>query len=209
MAIPSAEITVPLDESCARMLRAVDEPAAAGHLDAAADAARSLLAGDGSPLLMAVVRLRLASLSFIDGRVGEVTTLADAVLDVDGLPGELHTAAHTGRLLASIAQDDVPQARRGLEILLAHHSGPGSDAAEATALAALGFLAWDDGRIADALSLFRTAVERAAQLRPEARGHQHPRLALASLLVGLGDFAGAAAEIDAIRAETCARGEEV
>jgi DNA-binding CsgD family transcriptional regulator len=202
-------VTVPLGERYTRMLQAVDEPAAAGQLHEAADAARSLLAGPGSPVLMAVVRLRLASLSFIDGRVGEVTALADAVLDVANLPGELYTVAQTSRLLAAIAQDDVPQARRGLEILLAHRSGPGSDAAEATALAALGFLAWDDGRIADSLSLFRTATERAAQIRPEARRHQHPRLALASLLVGLGDFEGAAAEIDTIRAETCASGEQV
>src|SRR4030095_10178934 len=109
--------------------------------------------------------------------------------------------AQAGRLLASIAQDDVPQARHGLEILLARRSGPGSDATEATALAALGLLAWDDGRIADALSLFHTAAARAAPLGPGARRYHHPRLALASLLVSLGDLDAAATEIDAIKAE--------
>jgi DNA-binding CsgD family transcriptional regulator len=218
--VSGVEARVPLDGGSTGRLDDIDELAAAGRAGEAQDAARALLATDGAPLPTAVARLRLASLSFADGRMGEAAGQADAVLGTPGLPGELRTAARTNRLLASIAEDDARQMRRCLESLLTHPHGDEADEPESTALLALGLLAWDDGRVADAGGLLRTAAERAERMdraergdrgaradhveRPGTRGvhHQQPRLALAAVCTALGEFDAARSEIDAVRRAT-------
>ena len=209
VAVPDAAGKVPVDDRSAGLLGRIDALTAAGRFAEAEDVARSLLAAPGRSPAAAVARLRLASLSFLDGRVVEAAELADAVLADAELPGEMHTSARRSRLLASIAQDDPQQARRSLEGVLAQPRGPGAGAADAAAFTALGLLAWDDGRIADALGLLRTAAERTERLEPESRRHQHPRLALAAALTALGDFDGAAREIATVRHATSALGERL
>jgi DNA-binding CsgD family transcriptional regulator len=176
-----------------------------------------------------VTRLRLAVVSFGAGRVGDAAELADAVLGVEGLPAEVRSEARTIRMLAALAHDDPPRIRRAAELLLTGADETASGDPAAAALLALGLLAWDDGRVADALGLLGAAAERVDRAvggrsvgpagrsggpgrshGPEACGglHLQPRLTLGAVLASLGDLDGARAEIAAVDRRTTAGSAE-
>jgi DNA-binding CsgD family transcriptional regulator len=91
-----------------------------------------------------------------------------------------------------LAREDFRQVRGPAEAILAGGDRPGLDGALSGALTALAFIAWHDGRVVDAVSLFRAAVVRADSGPGEAR-RINPRLALAAALTALGDFGAAEA----------------
>jgi DNA-binding CsgD family transcriptional regulator/tetratricopeptide (TPR) repeat protein len=67
----------------------------------------------------------------------------------------------------------------------------GSDEDRGTALIAYGYAAWHQGRVADALSLLRAGAAHPSRTRAESAGLR-AHLALAALLVALGEFSPAA-----------------
>jgi DNA-binding CsgD family transcriptional regulator len=224
--MPGADVGLPIIDPAGRRSDAGgDQTAATGRLDEARKAARRALATGHGPVTTAVARLRLAAVSFGDGRVGEAAELADAVLGVEALPAEVRGAARTIRLLAALAHDDPPRIRRAVEVLLTEEHATASGDPAAAALLALGLLAWDDGRVTDALGLLGAAAERVERTegvtpvglagssdRPawshgrQARRDQQlqPRLTLGAVLASLGDLDGARAEIAAVDRRTTA-----
>jgi DNA-binding CsgD family transcriptional regulator len=210
-AVLDARVGAPVDDSGGA---GVADPAAElvprGRFGTARGAAAGALAGDG-PVATALAHLRRSALAFGDGRVGDVADLADAVLAVDGLPAELHAVARTDRLLAALAEDEPLQAHHCVEALLTGAQGDAGGDPESTALLALGLLAWDDARVAEALGLLRGAAERSERPPDGARTgssggrHQQPRLALAAMLTALGELDRALAEIAAVDGRAGAR----
>lgn len=90
-------------------------------------------------------------------------------------------------LLGLMAEGDSSLVRDQAESILAGDDPTGGDGALGAALVAVGFLAWEQGRVRDARGLFRAAIRRAdrSSLRPL---RVYPLLALAPVLTALGRF---------------------
>jgi DNA-binding CsgD family transcriptional regulator len=166
-----------------------------------ADVAMTPQHGSGRPSPVATMRVSAASFLLMAGRPADAAAEAEAVLLVPGLPEHLYANAELARLQALMAQDEVAGVRGCTEAILAG-TDPSGDAALSGALTALGFIAWGEGRCADAVGLLRAAVQR-AELEPERRLGEPatPRLALAGILTALGEFEGADELIAAAEAE--------
>lgn len=177
-----------------RQVEAVASLVAAGRLDEASAVAQAALDTGHED---ARLRLALSSILLVSGHAGDAVQEAEAVLQRSGLSDELHAAAAVSRLLGLLVHVDGRGARAAAENLLAGDGRPPSDAELAAALTAMAFLAWEDGRMVDALGLVRAAVRRADHLPPDA-GRTHPRVGEVAILIAAGELDGAARAVDAL-----------
>jgi DNA-binding CsgD family transcriptional regulator/tetratricopeptide (TPR) repeat protein len=134
----------------------------------------------------AELRLTLSTAFLLSGRPLEAVEEAEAVLAETDLSDELYAAAEGERLLALLADDDLTATRAAAESILAGGARAAGDAALAGAFTALGLIAWDDGRVTDALGLLRAAVSRSDRGSLDSR--LNPRLALAPMLIAGGEL---------------------
>jgi DNA-binding CsgD family transcriptional regulator/tetratricopeptide (TPR) repeat protein len=140
MAVRAWRLTEASDDAQVdRVVAAVHALVGAGRVAEALDVAGHLPMGTDPRLDGAV-----ASVMLTDGRLDEALALAVAAND------------DVTCLLALVIMGDAPAVRAGAEPLLA----AGDEAALAAALVAMAWLAWDEGRVADALALGRAAVAR-------------------------------------------------
>ena len=121
-------------------------------------------------------------------------------LAVTDLPDQLYADAEVSRLMCLLADGDVSRARAGAVAILAGRGRPDSACALAGALTALAHISWWEGRVDDALGLAHAAIRRA-----DPGGviglRVLPRLLLAGMLTGLGDFDAAEAALAACSEE--------
>ena len=196
------ELTDPSDPTRpARTALAVDVLVGAKRLEQAEQLARSTLALAGIPAVVAAqLRLALSSVLFIDGRIAEAIAEVELTLAVTDLPDQLYAAAEVTRLMCLLAHGDVSRARAGAVAILAGRGRPDSACALAGALTALAHISWWEGRVDDALGLAYAAIRRA-----DPGGviglRVLPRLLLAGMLTGLGDFDAAEAALAACSEE--------
>ena len=202
LALRGLQLTRPADEArFARTATAVEALVAARRFGEATDLARSILSRQGLPAALAAqVRLTLASILFWKGQSGEAVAEAEAVRAQPGLPDQLRSGAEAIRLQGLIAQDDWLAARETAETMLVGDPRSKGDPALVEALSTLGLIAWDEGRLADALGMMRAAVTR-SDLGPAETRHLFPRLPLAAMLTALGEFDEAGAVIAATARE--------
>lgn len=200
MALRALELTDELDEQrLSYTATAVEATLAARRVAEATElAVEALAARVSAPVPAARLRLTLALVSFMRGRTDDAVSEADRILTEPGLPQRCYTAAEVFRLYALVVQREFARARQAAEDILSGRGHPGGDSALAGALAALSFVDWEEGFVAEALSLMRAAVGRGDRGPLEARS-MHPRLGLALMLTALGDFTGAEAAIVASR----------
>lgn len=141
----------------------------------------------GDIVVVARLRLKLSTVLFALGCPRQAVHEADVVAAAPNLPSSLYAAAQQARLVGLLADEDYAGARLSATGILAGEDGMGDDAALDGALAAMAFIAWSEGRIADALTMFRAAVERAGVdvqvVRPV-----HAQLGYALALAALGSF---------------------
>jgi DNA-binding CsgD family transcriptional regulator len=97
-------------------------------------------------------------------------------------------------MTALLLPTDRDGSRAVAEGILGGEVGPSDDLALAEALAVLGWLAWDEGRVQDALGLLRAAVQRAGRAR-DATGHPFPRFGRAVVWAAVGELAEAASAV--------------
>jgi DNA-binding CsgD family transcriptional regulator len=172
----------------ARSEMAVKALVQARRLDEAVRVSRHALTFDDTPPRRAAhLRSTLCSILSVTGHPGEAVTEAETVLEEPGLPDDLYTSAQVTRIVGLIAQDDLSSTRRSAEAILGGAALADSDAALAGALGALAFIAWDEGRVVDALGLMKAATCRGDNGREEVRPF-HPRFSLAAMLAALGHF---------------------
>jgi DNA-binding CsgD family transcriptional regulator len=166
----------------------IDRLIEAGRLPEAISLAhQALIIDDRAPEARARLRLTLSSLLFLSGRVDESMDQASAVLTEPGLPGSLYAGAELVRLRWLVAIGDSQAARHHAESVLAGANWVGADMALSGAFCTLGLLAWDEGRVTEALRWMRVAVQRADQGFAEGR-QTNPRLHMAFMLNVLGGF---------------------
>lgn len=179
------------------------------HLEAATALVRSAVAGDELDVEAAVrLHLLLSTVRFLAAEGGAVEE-ADAALElveVWELSDDLAVAGRLARLLGLLAEDRIDEARSQANALLAGGDQLGADAALAGALTAFAILAWDDGRVTDALDFVEAAAHRADRGPDEAR-QMHPRLALAPMLIATDQLAAAARCLDDARREIAQVGD--
>jgi DNA-binding CsgD family transcriptional regulator/tetratricopeptide (TPR) repeat protein len=196
------ELTDPADPTRpARTALVVEVLVGAKRLEQAEQLARSTLALAGIPTVVAAqLRLALSSVLFIDGRTAEAIAEMEVTLEVTDLPDQLYAAAEVTRLMCLLARGDLSRARAGAVAILAGRGRPDCPCALAGALAVLAYISWWEGRVEDALGLARAAIRRADSggvigLRVQ------PRLLLAGMLTGVGDFDAAEAALAACSEE--------
>jgi DNA-binding CsgD family transcriptional regulator len=110
-------------------------------------------------------------------------------VDDAALGSEPGRAAGTPPAAADIAAGGTSRAQRFAEHLLGHAR---TDDELVGALMTIGSAAWAEGRVADAVSLLRAAVQRADR-EPLATRHLRPQASLAVMRCALGEFEEAAA----------------
>jgi ATP/maltotriose-dependent transcriptional regulator MalT len=125
----------------------------------------------------------------LQGRPAEAVHEAESVLDEPCLAEELLGAAELTRLLGLLTQDDLRRAR-GSAMSVLGRSAACTDANLSGALCALAFVAWEEGRPADAVRLLHSAVAAADRCPPQNL-LLYPRLALAPILMAMGEYAEA------------------
>jgi DNA-binding CsgD family transcriptional regulator len=202
LALRSLELTAADDTGrFARSATAVDALIAAHLLDTATELATLALASGGwSAIRDAQLRLTLSSLLLMTGRPGDSEAQANIVQRETRLPNELRATADRFVLMSVMAQNEFDRAREPAEVILAGAERPRDDLTLASAVMALGYIAWDEGRVADALGLLRAAVRRSDQA-PQSPRVLYPRLGLQSMLCSIGEFDQAHAVIAAARGE--------
>jgi ATP/maltotriose-dependent transcriptional regulator MalT len=197
LAARAFELTDPSGAArCSHALAAVDALMTCGRLSEARDAAETVL-GDQpwTAVDAAELRVRLSSILFIGGRCEAAVTQAEAVLAEPGLPDELYARAELARLVALSGRDDGRLARAPAEAILGGGHAAGSDAALAGALTAVGLIAWQEGHVADGLGFLRAAARRVASERPDTGPVIFPTLALATMLIAVGELGEASVVI--------------
>lgn len=183
------DLTPPSDDRhYPRVLAAVDALIGAGRTPEAIQLARTTRDGDATPpQFVAALRLRLADVAVMGNHAADAVAEANAVLAMGGLRDDVHAAAEQTRLLALMAEGDFGPARQPAEAILGGTGHAGGDASVAGALVTLGSIAWTEGRVADAIGLFRAAAQRAEGGDVEL--HQlRPRQSLAVTLAATGAF---------------------
>jgi DNA-binding CsgD family transcriptional regulator/transcriptional regulator with XRE-family HTH domain len=180
----------------------------AGHrIDDAMTMARAALGRpDISNVTSAILRSTLASILIGRGFVREGIVEADAALATPALPERVSTAAQLTRLVGLMATGDIAAARLPAQDILAGKGQSISDGALAGALSTIAGLAWTEGRVADAVGLFRAAVSRVERGSPEAM-RLHPRQSLAATLSALGEFDSAQVLLDEEREDVQRAGD--
>ena len=161
LATQALDLTEPADPSrFDRTVQAVEAQLAARRLDEAVDLARRTLAGGQAPPDQAArLRLAVASVELMRGEVDSSRAEAEAVLAGTARPDGPRADAEVARLFALLAGDDLTRARAPAEAILAGETGGGSEAL-AGALYVMGFIAWADARVADAMGFVRAAIAR-------------------------------------------------
>jgi DNA-binding CsgD family transcriptional regulator len=185
IALQAVAMTAPTDElRFARAVTAVTALLRAGKPAVASQLARSTLAATGaSRTVQAELRLVLSSIAYTGGRMEDAIAEAESVRCRSGLPEELYAEADLARLLGLLAMGDVDRTREAAGAIMASRD---DDAALAGAFTAWAFIAWDEGRVADALGFVRAAIQRGESDAVTNR-RAHPRLALAGMLTALGN----------------------
>ncbi|MEY2567429.1 MAG: hypothetical protein QOE35_1958 [Actinomycetota bacterium] len=178
-------------------LAAVRSLVGAQQLARAADLARDALATPLHPSDRIRFALVLSDVLFNLGDTVQSMAVAGWVLHEPELPESSCAAAQVGMAGVLLAQDDVDGARTIAESLLSGDSRAG-DAGVPSAIGILAFIAWREGRTADAMGMLRATARRQAQ-RERVPSRHHTMLGLAVMLTATGDFDGAAAVIDAAR----------
>lgn len=155
--------------------------------------------GHAAPAAVASsVRLKLASIRFVQGRFDDALEQTAAVLATPQLPMRAYSIARVAALYALMARDDREGARSAAQAILAGGGHPEEDVALGGAFAALGWVAWQEGRARDAVGMLRAAVQR-SDLGFVDGGVSHPRLVLAPILAAVGDFSSARAVVEECR----------
>jgi ATP/maltotriose-dependent transcriptional regulator MalT len=156
------------------------------RVDPVAELAESIAARRGSPVhALARLRLTMASVLLLEGRPAEAVQDADALLAEPGISDNLRAAGELARLIALLADDDLTPAGGAATSMLDSPSAS-AELDQAAALCTLAFVAWNDGRLSDALAQLRCAV-RAADRCPTHGLLVYPRLALAPMLTAMGE----------------------
>ena len=114
--------------------------------------------------------------------------------------------AVSGPVVGWAVPGDLAVARAQAESILGDAHGPGIDGTLAAALSTLGFIAWNEGRVADALSHQRASVSRALRDGSLTAGLR-PRFGLAAVCTAVGDARQAHNAILAIEATARMLGE--
>jgi DNA-binding CsgD family transcriptional regulator len=112
----------------------------------------------------------------------------------------------SGPVVGWAVPGDLAVARAQAETILGDAHGPGIDGNLAAALSTLGFIAWNEGRVADALSYQRASVSRALRNGSLTAGLR-PRFGLAAVCTAVGDAGQADNAILAIEATARMLGE--
>jgi DNA-binding CsgD family transcriptional regulator len=201
LALRALDITDPDDaDRFGRAATAVEALVAAGRLEEADYLARRALGSHGVPAPTAArLRLALAELALVTGRPRAALDDIESVASDPAVPVAFHAPAEVSALWATLALDDVPAARRQVELILS--GGAGRDQFLPTAMAALAVLTWRDGRVADALALARAAVARGDRRQTPNATDPFQRLCLGWMLAALGDLDGAVEIVDALSDE--------
>jgi DNA-binding CsgD family transcriptional regulator/tetratricopeptide (TPR) repeat protein len=182
-----------------RTVTAVGDLVTAGHLADAAELAGAALQGGGWTVACdAELGVTLSSILLMAGRPADALAEAEAVLVEPGLAGHLYSAAELVRLFGLVSLGDFERARERAGAILAG-SVPYADAALSGAVTVLALIAWDEGRIVDALGLLRAAMRRNDVGSMHDASAYRPRLAAAAILTAIGEFDEAAEMISATR----------
>jgi DNA-binding CsgD family transcriptional regulator len=183
LAVRALELTSPADPATlSRAVAAGEALAAAGRLDQAAQIASDMLAKPLPPAAEDRLRCALSSVLCARGQLRDAADLALLVLARPGLPGDVRDQALTVHLQAMTGLRDEP-AGQAADAVLADPGQHGGYVAVA-ARVANAVIAWDHGRISEALDLLRDAARYDTAAPPDAR-HVQPLLALAAALIDL------------------------
>jgi DNA-binding CsgD family transcriptional regulator len=198
LALRALDITDPDDaDRFGRAATAVEALVAAGRMEEADYLARRALGSHGVPAPTAArLRLALAELALVTGRPRTALDEIESVVSDPAVPAAFHAPAEASALWATLALDDVPAARRQVELILS--GGAGRDQFLPTAMAALAVLTWRDGRVADAVALARAAVARGDRRQTPNTTDPFQRLCLGWMLAALGDLDEAVEIVDAL-----------
>lgn len=191
------------EEQCRAALTAIEALVSSGKPDEAARAARRLLAeGPTHAPYSAEIALQLSSALILTGRLDDAAEVARRVRSRPLLPDRLVNAATATQLLAVLEIGDVGRVRDAIEPDLSGTSCSDDEYAGAVAatLTARAYIAWDEGRVLDALRQLRAAVCMAGTRQRHDAGACYPNVCLARVLVAVGDFESAALVIDTIEA---------
>jgi DNA-binding CsgD family transcriptional regulator/tetratricopeptide (TPR) repeat protein len=187
LAIRALELTPQGDpELIPRSMSAAEALTAAGRLAEATELTRSALAVPLPAATSARLRCTLSSALWMSGHAAEALIEAERVLAEPLLPGELRADAQIALLQGLTGLRDNQKAGALAESILA---APEQErrALVTAALVARAVIAWDGGRLAEALDLTAEAVRMAADQQPHGRQY-YPHLFLASRLVDLRRF---------------------
>ncbi|MEY2476878.1 MAG: hypothetical protein QOG87_2193 [Actinomycetota bacterium] len=200
VATQALDLTEPADPSrYDRTVRAVEAHLAARRLDEGVDLARRALAGGQVPADPAArLRLAVASVQLVRGEAASARAEAEAVLAGRGGSDLTRGDAEVARLVALLSGADFRLARAPADAILAGEAGGGGEAL-AGALYVMGFIAWADARVADALGFVRAAMARIDPAR-RAAFPIYPRLVLAPMLTAVGEFEAAHVCLEGARA---------
>jgi DNA-binding CsgD family transcriptional regulator len=187
LATRALELTPPGDpELIRRSVAAAEALTAAGRLAAATELTWSALSLPLPPGASARLRCALSSALWMNGQATEALTEAERVLAEPQLPGDVRAEAKIAMVQGLTGLRDNRRAGGLAESILAAPQSERSDVVIA-ALVVRAVIAWDRGRLAEALDESAEAVRMAVSQVPDAR-QSHPYLFLASRLVDLRRF---------------------
>jgi DNA-binding CsgD family transcriptional regulator len=180
------ELTSPGDpDALTRAVAAAEALAAAGRLGQAGSIARGTLAKPVPPADELRLRCALSSVLYASGETEDAAAEAGTVLARPELPDGLRDVALTAHLQALAGLRDQRAHALAGTVLAAPQQHDGH--VVAAAMVARASVAWDQGRVGEALELLRDAARRPGAVSPDARQPQ-PLLALAAALVDLRQF---------------------
>jgi DNA-binding CsgD family transcriptional regulator len=165
----------------------VGEMLADGRLYEARLLAEALLNADLTPDHASLeLRATLLSLLVVVGEPIAAVAHAEAVLAERDVPEDVWAEAKMNRILGLLEQDDFAGGREAAEAMLAEGNVHG-DAGLSGALTALALVAWQEGRVVDAVGLLRAAIQR-IDSDGRVQGRLYPRISLALMLIAMGEF---------------------
>jgi DNA-binding CsgD family transcriptional regulator/tetratricopeptide (TPR) repeat protein len=187
LATRALELTPPGDpDLIRRSVAAAEALTAAGRLAAATELSWSALSLPLPPAASARLRCALSSALWMNGQATEALIEAERVLAEPQLPGDIRAEAKIAMVQGLTGLRDHRRASGLAESILAAPQQERSDVVIA-ALVVRAVIAWDRGRLAEALEESAEAARMAAGRVPDAR-QAPPHLFLASRLVDLRRF---------------------
>jgi DNA-binding CsgD family transcriptional regulator len=197
LAVRALDLTRPSDaDRPARTVAAVRALTAVGLWDEADTLALPSLAVPAHSGTAADLRCALAALHAMRGRAAEALVEAETILSDHRLPAGVRDSASIVLLQALTGMRDNRRAAWEAKAILGRPHARPSDVRVA-ALLVLALVAWDDGRVADALDLASDAVRTEAG-NPAQAQRFHPDLFLAARLASIHRFAEAEAVMNSI-----------